>query len=192
MIQELKTVGTIGQPISGFTVECDCCHGFFSRGGFTSTTSILFESLAYARESLELKGWIRIGNHVICDDCQHRILRDKIEMKFIDERNIVRIQLFGDSPLKVELDISEIQSAKMTVMGGDEILEVNYKDGKKKVFDAGCNRAIGLVDDAYPVYDKHLGINLFKDKCWIEGWASEQRRLRARELLNAIENERTN
>lgn len=190
MIQELSTAGTIGRPIGGFTVECDCCHGFFSRGGFTSISSVLFESLSYAREALELKGWIRIGNHVICDDCQHRILRDKIEMKFIDDRNIVMVQLFGDGPLKVKLDISEIKSAKMTVMGGDEILEVMYNDGKKTVFDGGGNRVIELVDDSYPVYDKNLGINLFKDKCWIKSWACEQRRLRARQILNAVANER--
>lgn len=61
-------------------------------------------------------------------------------------------------------DINDIASIEMTVLSGDEVCTVFYKDGKEKVFDSSIeahdNRAVGYNDDIYVVFDIAEGINL--------------------------------
>lgn len=177
-----------GKSVSGIIAECDCCGRFLSKGGIAASMSELFKTLSDAKRKLDIAGWICMGNHVICEGCQLRIRRDEVEMKFIDKSSIVHFPIFGsgDKPRFVDLDTSDVSYAKITDMMGDEVLEVHYKDGKKRVFDSGENRAIDVEFESYPVYDSDIGINLFKDSRWMKSWSSEVHRVRAIQLMNAI------
>ena len=61
-------------------------------------------------------------------------------------------------------DIKEIGSMYIEVLSGDEVLYVIYKDYTIKEFDSSNTRCKDHLDARYPIYNKITGLNLLKDK----------------------------
>ena len=61
-------------------------------------------------------------------------------------------------------DIKEIGSMYIEVLSGDEVLYVVYKDYTVKEFDSSNTRCEDSHDGGYPIYNEQIGINLLKDK----------------------------
>ena len=64
-------------------------------------------------------------------------------MKFI-------IRDYMGNPREIEIT-KEVESAYMTILTGDEILTVKYKDGTEEKFDSCDNRIADYYDDGYEV-----------------------------------------
>ena len=61
-------------------------------------------------------------------------------------------------------DIKEIESMYIEVISGDEVLLVIYKDYTIKTFDSSNTRCEDRHEGRYLIYNEQLGINLLKDK----------------------------
>lgn len=61
-------------------------------------------------------------------------------------------------------DIDTIESMMITVISGDEILTVSYKNGTEETFDSSDSRIMDFYDGEYAIYDEKAGINGFDNE----------------------------
>lgn len=60
-------------------------------------------------------------------------------------------------------DIQNIARISITVISGDEIATVIYKDYSSKEFDSSNNRMADFFDEEYDIYNVTSGLNLLDD-----------------------------
>lgn len=66
--------------------------------------------------------------------------------------------------IPVDVDnLEDILSIYITILSGDEIATVIYKDGKMKEYDSSDCRCTDFYDDKYCLYSKAENINLIPD-----------------------------
>ena len=74
---------------------------------------------------------------------------------------------FKKDALMVDIgDIDDIARISITILTGDEVAFVTYKDGTTNVFDSSFTRIIDYWDGEYTVYDVSTGVNLLDDDHW--------------------------
>ena len=79
-----------------------------------------------------------------------------MKIRLLDYKNKIIVVDVGD--------IKEIGSMYIEVLSGDEVLYVIYKDYTIKTFDSSNTRCKDNLDARYPIYNKITGLNLLKDK----------------------------
>lgn len=75
----------------------------------------------------------------------------------------MNLDLFDYRGRRVIYEIGEretIERIHITVITGDEIAAVFYKDGSKATFDSGDNRIMNFYDDSYEIYNCESDDNL--------------------------------
>lgn len=73
---------------------------------------------------------------------------------------------WNNNPLFTGIDLSnldEIVEITITIMSGDEVLDILYTDGHSDHIDSSSDRIIDTYDGAYKLYSKYLGINRIED-----------------------------
>lgn len=81
-----------------------------------------------------------------------------MKLTLIDfERNVLTVDVG---------DIKDIARISITILSGDEVAFVTYKDGATNVFDSSSTRIIDYWDGEYTVYDVSTGVNLLDDDHW--------------------------
>lgn len=76
---------------------------------------------------------------------------------------------YNNKKKEVEIgELKDIRSMKMSVVTGDEILHVTYKDGTEKEFDSSDDRRRDYYDGGYVLYniDTEPEINELKNEEW--------------------------
>ena len=63
-------------------------------------------------------------------------------------------------------DIKDIYLADIRILSGDEVLNVTYNDGTKKIYDSSKHRFNSHYDGSYIVYMPNVK-NLFEDTNWL-------------------------
>lgn len=72
------------------------------------------------------------------------------------EKNYLEIMDYKNDKTKTTIDLNkldEIQSIRIEIITGDEICEVQYKNGKRETFDSSNERIQDFFDDSYVLYD---------------------------------------
>ena len=85
----------------------------------------------------------------------------------------MKVKLLDFKAQQVEYDIGELDDiyiADISVLSGDEVLNVTYKDGSTKKFDSYPKRLINYFDHRYNVYSP--SVNLFEDDDWLSRTSS--------------------
>ncbi len=81
------------------------------------------------------------------------------------------IRDYEGSPYETDFDIDDLANvscAWMTVVSGDEILTVLYKDGERRKWDSCPGvRFIGYEDGEYNIYVPEYGVDLLHDDTWL-------------------------
>ena len=79
----------------------------------------------------------------------------------------LRLIDFKKDELLVDVgNIEDIVRISITILSGDEVAFVTYKDGTTNVFDSSFTRIIDYWDGEYTVYDVSTGVNLLDDDHW--------------------------
>lgn len=73
-------------------------------------------------------------------------------------------------------DIDQIKSMDITILSGDEVLAVEYKDGIIAGYDSSEGRTMDFFDGAYRIYDYREKDNLLFDKKFINRKSSYWKR----------------
>lgn len=87
----------------------------------------------------------------------------------------MKIKLLDYGHDEVIVDVGDIETVKnmsITVLSGDEILTVSYKDGTEKEFDPSDDRFWDFYDGWYVVYDEDEGVNLLNDEKFVDRLSS--------------------
>lgn len=66
-------------------------------------------------------------------------------------KNIVLVDYKGDRYNYQIENFEEVVSIEVTVLSGDEIVKIKYKNGNTATFDCGVGRLIGVFDCYYTV-----------------------------------------
>lgn len=77
------------------------------------------------------------------------------------------IELMDYQNEKVAFDIGDIEdivSIEITVVSGDEIAMVFYRNGTAEIFDSSSSRLYDFYDYAYLIYDVTTGVNYLNDE----------------------------
>lgn len=89
----------------------------------------------------------------------------------------IKILNYLGRPTEVDVgDLKDIQSMYMTVISGDEILDVEYKDGRCVSHDSAKDRTLDYFDDQYVIYNPEDNINLLTDDRFLNRTSSYWRR----------------
>lgn len=81
----------------------------------------------------------------------------------------ITILNYEDEKKEVEIgELKDIRSMKISVVTGDEILHVTYKDGTEKEFDSSDDRRKDFYDGDYELYnaDTEPEINELENEEW--------------------------
>ncbi len=73
-----------------------------------------------------------------------------------NEKDYLEIMDYANNKIKTTIDLNrldEIQSIIITIISGDEICEVQYKNGKREEFDSSNDRLQDFFDGSYVLYD---------------------------------------
>ena len=79
-----------------------------------------------------------------------------MKIKLLDYENNIKVVDVGD--------IKKIGSMYIEVMSGDEVLVIVRKDYTLMAFDSSKTRCEDRLDGRYQIYNEQTGINLLKDK----------------------------
>ena len=63
-------------------------------------------------------------------------------------------------------DVGELEDIKeifISVISGDEVALIEYKDGTNHIFNSSTSRFLDFYDGGYTIYDPSEGIDLLKD-----------------------------
>lgn len=63
---------------------------------------------------------------------------------------------YQNKPTKVDTGKRPIDYIEVSVISGDEVIEVHYTNGKNKTFDSSDTRWMGFLDAEYRVTSKNL------------------------------------
>lgn len=81
----------------------------------------------------------------------------------------IKILDYRDRPQ--EVDVGELESIKqitISIISGDEILDVEYFDSNTKIFDScGGDRILDFYDGNYILYSEEESINRLNDPRWL-------------------------
>jgi len=94
----------------------------------------------------------------------------------------MRIKLLDYSNKKITVDIGKkenVATIDITVMSGDEIANVTYKDYSRAIFDSSNDRIMDYFDDSYRVYDFQKTDNLIDNPKWLQRKSSYDDRWKA-------------
>lgn len=80
---------------------------------------------------------------------------------------IIIMDYQNNQSLIVIPNLDEVASLRITVMTGDEILKVTYKNGTEETYDSSDSRTLDYYDGAYTVFDSAAGINHLHDDAFI-------------------------
>jgi hypothetical protein len=85
----------------------------------------------------------------------------------------IKLLDFGGNEVVVDVgDIETIKEMDITIMSGDEILTVYYKDGTEKEFDSCNYRIWDFYDGLYTLYSEDEGVNLLDDEKFVNRFTS--------------------
>jgi len=82
----------------------------------------------------------------------------------------IKILDYTDQPQEVDVgELENIKQITMSIISGDEILDVEYFDGKTKIFDSCSNdRILDFDDGNYILYSEEESINRLNDPRWLD------------------------
>lgn len=78
---------------------------------------------------------------------------------------IVKLFEYREHYVLVEVgNIETIDRMIITVISGDEVLTVMYKDGTERDYDSSDCRVMNFLDFQYEIYNDKTGVNKFNNK----------------------------
>lgn len=60
-------------------------------------------------------------------------------------------------------DLEDIKDIFISIVSGDEIAHIRYKDGTNRAFDSSISRFSDFYDGGYTIYEPSYGIDLLED-----------------------------
>lgn len=78
----------------------------------------------------------------------------------------MKIYNYENKAVEISIDFNKVDEITVTILSGDEVLDILYLDGSSEQFDSSNDRITNYFDGTYIPYSVRRGIN-FLDK-WIE------------------------